>query len=121
GSILGTVTDASGAVIRDAGVTLTKEGTNSNLTTTTGSEGTYKFTPVRIGSYKVSVSSQGFQTTTQHNLTVNVGADVVVGFPLTPGLVTETLDVTTATHLLETQKASVGQVVDSRSVNNLPL
>ena len=121
GSILGTVTDASGAVIRDAGVTLTNEGTNSNLTTTTGSDGTYKFTPVRIGSYKVSVSSQGFQTTTQHKVTVNVGADVVVDFTLKPGLVTETLDVTTATPLLETQNASVGQVVDSRSVNNLPL
>ena len=121
GGILGTVTDASRAIIRDASVTLTNEGTNANLTTTHGSDGTYKFTPVRIGSYKVSVSSQGFQTTTQHNVTVNVGADVVVDFTLKPGLVTETVDVTTATPLLETQNASVGQVVDSRSVNNLPL
>ena len=121
GTILGTVTDASRAIIRDASVTLTNEGTNANLTTTAGPDGTYKFTPVRIGSYKVSVSSQGFQTTTQHNVIVNVGADVVVDFMLKPGLVTETLDVTTATPVLETQNASVGQVVDSRSVNNLPL
>jgi hypothetical protein len=57
GSILGTVTDDSKAIIRDASVTLTNEGTSANLTTTAGPDGTYKFTPVRIGSYKVSVSS----------------------------------------------------------------
>ena len=50
-----------------------------------------------------------------------MGADVVVDFTLKPGLVTETVEVTTATPVLETQNASVGQVVDSRSVNNLPL
>jgi Carboxypeptidase regulatory-like domain len=116
GSILGTVTDDSKAIIRDASVTLTNEGTSANLTTTAGPDGTYKFTPVRIGSYKVSVSSQGFQTTTQHKVTVNVGADVVVDFTLKPGLVTETMDVTTATPVLETQNASVGQVVE-RSVS----
>ena len=63
GAILGTVTDASRAIIRDASVTLTNEGTNANLTTTTGSDGTYKFTPVRIGRYKVSVSSRTSRST----------------------------------------------------------
>ena len=121
GTILGTVTDASRAIIRDASVTLTNKGTNAKLTTGTGPDGTYKFTPVRIGSYRLSVSVQGFQTTTQHNVTVNVGADVMVDFTLKPGLVTETVEVTTATPVLETQNASVGQVVDSRSINNLPL
>ena len=96
GTILGTVTDASSAIIRDASVTLTNEGTNANLTSVVGPDGTYKFTPVRIGRYKLSVSSQGFQTTTQHNVIVNVGADVVVDFTLKPGLVTETVEVTTA-------------------------
>ena len=48
GSISGTVTDPSGAVIHDATVTLTNEGTNSKLTTTAGTDGTYKFSPVRI-------------------------------------------------------------------------
>ena len=48
-------------------------------------------------------------------------ADVVVNFTLKPGQVTETVEVTTTTPVLETQNASVGQVVDSRSVNNLPL
>jgi len=54
GSISGTVTDPSGAVIGGATVTLTNEGTNAALSTTVGSDGGYKFTPVRIGSYKLT-------------------------------------------------------------------
>src|SRR6266478_9681824 len=121
GSILGTVSDPSGAVIHDANITLTNEGTNSKLTTTAGEDGSYKFTPVRIGSYTVSASLQGFQTMTQRNVTVNVGAAVVIDFTLKPGQVTETVEVESTAPLLESQTSSVGQVVDSRSVNNLPL
>src|SRR6266581_621055 len=121
GTILGTVTDASGAVIHGANVTLKNEGTNATLSTSTGSDGTYKFSPVRIGSYKLSASLQGFQTVTQLGVTVNVGADVVVDFTLKPGNVTQTVEVTAAAPLLESQDASVGQVVDSRNVNDLPL
>ncbi len=121
GTILGTVTDASAAPINGAKVTLTNEGTTAALSTTTGADGAYKFTPVRIGSYKVTATFQGFQTTTQTNITVNVGADVVINFTLKPGAVTETIEVTSTTPVLETQSGSVGQVVDTRSVNDLPL
>src|SRR5271154_6360586 len=121
GAILGTVTDASGAEIRGATVTLTNEGTNATLSTATGSDGGYKFTPVSIGQYTVSVNFQGFTTTTQKHVTVNVGSEVVANFALKPGAVTETIEVASTTPVLETQNASVGQVVDSRSVNNLPL
>src|SRR5436309_2027481 len=121
GTILGTVTDASGAVIHGANVTLKNEGTNATLSTSTGSDGTYKFSPVRIGSYKLSASLQGFQTVTQRGVTVNVGTDVVADFTLRPGNVAQTVEVTAAAPLLESQNASVGQVVDSRSVNSLPL
>jgi hypothetical protein len=121
GGILGTVTDPSGAVIGGASVTLTNEGTSASLSTTVGSDGGYKFTPVRIGSYRLTASSQGFQTTEQRNIAVNVGAAVVVNFVLKPGQVTETVQVESTAPLLESQTSSVGQVVDSRSVNNLPL
>src|SRR5216684_3388992 len=121
GSILGTVTDASGGSVHGATVTLTNEGTNASLSTTTGSDGGYKFTPVRIGSYKLTATLQGFSTITQRNIVVNVGADVVVDFSLKPGSVSETVEVASTIPVLETQDASVGQVVDSRSVDNLPL
>src|SRR5215510_11035211 len=70
GSILGTVSDSSGGRINGATVTLTNEGTNASLATSTSEDGGYKFTPVRIGSYKIVVTMQGFQTNTQHGVTV---------------------------------------------------
>src|SRR6266705_832138 len=121
GTLLGTVTDASGAPVNGAKVTLTNEGTSAALSTSTGPDGSYKFTPVKIGSYKLTASLQGFQTMTQTNIPVNVGADVVINFALKPGSVTEIVEVSAAPPVLETQSGSVGQVVDSRSVNDLPL
>src|ERR1700675_4951053 len=89
GAILGTVTDASGADVRGATVTLTNEGTNATLSTTTGSDGGYKFTPVTIGQYTISTNFQGFTTMTEKHVTVNVGAEVVINFALKPGQVSE--------------------------------
>src|SRR5437773_1816359 len=121
GSITGTVADASGAVVSGAKVTLTNEGTGASLTTTTGADGIYKFSPVRVGSYKLDVTSQGFQTTKQSGVQVNIGTNVSLNFNLKPGSQTETVEVTGAIPVLQTQDASVGQVVDQRSVNDLPL
>src|SRR6202158_6217207 len=121
GGVLGTVSDASGGAVRGATVTITNEGTNASLSTTTTADGTYKFSPVRIGSYKLTATLQGFQTITQKGVTVNVGQDVVVDFSLKPGSVSETVEVQSSVPVLETQDASVGQVIDSRSVNDLPL
>src|SRR5450631_4401818 len=111
GSILGTVTDPSGAVLGNSTVTLTNQGTSATLSVTVGSDGGYKFTPVRLGSYRITASAPGFQTTEQRDVTVNVGASVVLNFTLKPGQVTETVEVTSAAPVLETQDASVGQVV----------
>jgi Carboxypeptidase regulatory-like domain/TonB-dependent Receptor Plug Domain/TonB dependent receptor len=121
GAVLGTVTDASGAEIRGATVTLTNEGTNATLTSVTGAGGEFKFSPVSIGTYTVSVNFQGFTTMTQRHVVVNVDAQVVANFTMKPGAVTETIEVAATTPVLETQDASVGQVVDQRSVDNLPL
>jgi hypothetical protein len=121
GSILGTVSDSSGARINGATVTLVNEGTNATLSTTTGEDGAYKFTPVRIGSYKLTVTMQGFQTATQHSVNVSVGQSVVADFSMKPGAVTETIEVTSSAPVLQSQDASVGQIVDSKSVNDLPL
>ena len=121
GSILGTVSDSSGARVSGATVTLTNEGTSAELSMTTGEDGSFKFTPVRIGTYKLTVTMQGFQTTTQHKITVDVGENVVSDLSLKPGAVTETVEVTGSVPVLQSQDASVGQVIDSKNVNDLPL
>ncbi len=121
GSIVGTVTDASGAVVSGAKVTLTNLGTGTALSTTTASDGIYKFSPVRIGRYKLDASAQGFKTVTQTDISVTVGTNVSLNFTLTPGSTSETVEVTAAAPVLQTQDASVGQVIDQRNVNNLPL
>lgn len=121
GTILGTVTDTSGAPIHGATVTMTNEGTSAALSTTTEADGSYKFTPVRIGSYKLSGTYTGFQTVTQTGVSVNIGQNVVVNFQMKPGKVTEIVEVTAAAPVLQSQDASVGQVVDSQNVNDLPL
>lgn len=121
GSITGTVTDPSGAVVAGAKVVLTNEGTAAALSTTTGSDGGYKFSPVRIGNYKIEVSAANFKTVVESHVTVNVDANILVNVSLQPGTVSETVEVTSAAPVLQAEDASVGQVVDQRNVNNLPL
>ena len=121
GSISGVVSDASGGSISGASVTMTNEGTGAELTTTTGADGGYKFTPVRIGTYKITATFQGFQTIVQQGVVVNVGENVVANFTMRPGAVTDTVTVESTVPVLQSQDASVGQVVDSKAVNDLPL
>lgn len=96
GSVLGTVTDSSGGTVSGAKVTITNESTAATLSFTTGPDGNFKFTPLRTGSYTVTVTLEGFQTSTQKSITVNVGAEVVANFTLQPGKVSEIVEVTSA-------------------------
>jgi hypothetical protein len=121
GAILGTVTDQTGAVVAGASVTLTNEGTSASLTTDTGSDGSFKFAPVKIGSYKLDVSLKGFEPVTAKGIVVNIGVNVVQNFTLKPGNVTQSIEVTATAPLLESQNAAVGQVTDTKAVNDLPL
>src|SRR5215831_10205567 len=69
----------------------------------------------------MGVCVQGFKTEVKTHVVVNVSARVLVDFKLQPGAVSETVEVTSEAPVLQSQDASVGQVVDQRSVNNLPL
>ncbi|MGH9354434.1 MAG: carboxypeptidase-like regulatory domain-containing protein, partial [Terriglobia bacterium] len=121
GTITGTVTDPSGAVIPGATVDLINQGTNFKLTATTDSSGSYTFTPIKIGTYTVEATFRGFQQAVHKDVSVQVQANVNVSFVLQTGSVTQTVQVTAAPPLLETASASVGQVVGQRQVNDLPL
>ncbi|HEY6291729.1 MAG TPA: TonB-dependent receptor [Terriglobia bacterium] len=121
GAITGTVTDQSGAVVPGVKVTITNQGTGIAVSTVTESSGHYIFTPLKIGTYTVTAEFQGFQKETHKDITVNVQQTPVVDFSLQPGQVTQTVEVTGAAPLLQTENASVGQGVSGREVNDLPL
>ncbi len=121
GAISGTVSDTSEAVVANAKVTLLNKDVGLTLETTTNSSGGYSFSPVRIGNYSLTVTAPGFSTTTQDNLKVAVSQRLEVNIQLKPGAATETVEVTTAPPLMQTEEGSVGQVIDEKSVNNLPL
>ena len=121
GAISGTVQDTTGAVVPGASVVLLNTDQNITLETKAGPSGEYFFSPVRIGHYSVSATAKGFSKTDQKNLTVEVGQHLLVNVQLKPGATTETIEVSTAPPLLQTEEASVGQVVSQQQVNSLPL
>ena len=100
---------------------LTNEGTSFTLSTATSGDGTYIFTPLKIGNYAVVVEAPGFQKTSHPHIAVDVQQQVVVDFTLVPGAVTQTVEVIGAPPQLQTTNASVGQVADTRQINDLPL
>src|ERR1700749_975473 len=121
GAINGLVQDSSGAAVPNAQVTLLNTDQGLTLQTTTGATGEYFFSPVRIGHYTLTVAAPGFSTTTQQNLTVTVGQHLNVNVKLSLGSASQTIQVTAAPPQLQTDEASVGQVINQHAVNSLPL
>src|ERR1700730_4611525 len=92
--IPGTVTDASGAVVPDANVTITNEGTSvANKTVTTGS-GTYSFTGLNPGLYDVAREKSGFKKSVQNRVNVEVTVMSTINFTLANGAASETVEIT---------------------------
>ena len=110
------VQDATGAVIPNAKVTLLNTDKGLSQVTNTDGSGVYTFSPVRIGNYSLSATAPGFSVTTQQNVNVAVSQNLRVNIELKTGAATETVEVTTAPPQLQTEDASVGQVVNERSV-----
>lgn len=121
GTITGIVADPSGAVVPRAAITLTDTDTGLVLTSHADANGIYTFSPIKIGNYKVSATAQGFQTTTQENVHLDVQQRLSVNLTLKPGSVSETVTVTAAPPLMQTQESSVGQVMSAQTINNVPL
>jgi len=120
GAVRGTVTDPSGAVVANAKVTLTNDATGLSLVAVSAADGSYTFSPIKIGAYTVAVEAPGFRRAATH-VTVNVQEQARADFQLVTGAATETIEVTAAAPQLQTQDASVGTVATSQQVNDLPL
>jgi hypothetical protein len=121
GSIVGTVTDPSGAIIGGATVTITNMGTNIAVKTTTDTAGEYVVTPLEVGKYSVTIESTGFKRSVRSDIQVNVQDRVRVDAKLEVGQVTDTVQVEAAAPILETDTSYLGEVVDSQRIVDLPL
>ena len=121
GSITGTLTDTSGAAITDAQVTLTNPDTGEKRTETTGVDGLYSFVNVLPGRYRIEVEKTGFKRTTRPEVIVDVGQSVRIDLTMQVGDMTQTVEVTGETPLLQSETSSLGQVVEERKANELPL
>ena len=121
GSIVGTATDSSGAVVPGAAATLTNTGTSEERTTRTDASGNYSFVSLRPGTYGITVQAAGFKRVTRQPITVAVESVVRIDASLEVGEATQAVEVRAETPLLQTQTSTLGQVVEHRQVQDLPL
>jgi hypothetical protein len=121
GSIVGTVTDPSNAAVNGAAVRLTNIGTDERHQTLTDAAGGYQFLNLIPGNYKVEVELAGFKRAARDRVEVTVAGAVRADISMQVGDMTQTVEVQATAPLLQTENANLSQVVNSRSVEELPV
>src|SRR5215469_16653254 len=121
GDISGQVGDPTHAAVAESTVTLTNTATNAVRQASTNTEGLYTFAAVPPGVYNIKVEHPGFKTATSSSVEVQVQQSVRLDFTLEVGQVTESVQVEAAADLLQSENATVGSVIESKSIAELPL
>lgn len=121
GAIVGQVTDPAGAEVPGAKVTVTEETTGIKTSVLAGKDGSYTFSPLKLGVYTLTVEKEGFKTSVQNHIEVTIQSRLEVNSHLQMGAVTESVQVSSTAPILETQSSSLQQLVDTRAINDLPL
>ena len=121
GSIVGTVKDQTGAIVANAKVTVEDVERGIHLQTTTNDSGQYVASPLRVGRYTVTVEHPGFKKAVSVPVDLDVQQRIAVDISLQVGQISESVEVSGAAPLLETETSELGQVVDNKRMANLPL
>src|SRR5690242_14020819 len=121
GTIVGTVTDSTGAAIPGAKVTITDIGRDVVQTTSTNESGNYTQRFLIAGRYRVRVEAGGFKAFEQENVPVSVDTEVRVSARLELGEMTQTVEVTSEAGILKTERSDVASTYASRTVTELPI
>ena len=119
--IVGTVTDATGAVVSNATVTIVNLGTNETRTATSNASGDYQVTLLPVGHYSIKVAATGFKTSSTPDLSVESGDRARNDVSLQTGGSAETVTVEATTPLLQADNATVSTTVTAKAVQDLPL
>jgi Carboxypeptidase regulatory-like domain len=120
-TVLGTVTDSSGAAIPDAMVRVTNSGTTATQTVMSDAQGRYRVPDLLVGEYEVEGQKTGFRVTVRKGITLSIGAEVVVDIALTVGQVTQTVTVEGAVPQVETTSSAVSTLIEPTQLRELPL
>ncbi len=121
GTILGTVTDNSGAVLANAGIDVTNVATNVTAHTQSSSTGDFTLPYLQPGTYRVTVEVPGFQKSVTDNVGLVVGQQTRVNVTMKTGTVTETVEVNAGAVSLDTDSSAISQIVTQKQVDQLPL
>jgi len=121
GTITGVIQDSSGAAVGGASVTLTSVDTGQVLETKADAAGIYVFSPIKIGNWSVTARATGFEATTEPNLHLDLQQRLNVVVTLKPGAASETITVTDEAPMMQSQDGSVGQTMDTKTIDSVPL
>ncbi len=121
GSISGTVTDATGSAVPAAKVTVTAPATGLTRSSTTNDNGEYTVPLLGVADYNVQVELQGFQTATANDVRLQVDEHRELDFKLTPATVQSSVEVNATAVAIQTADATLGQVITTQQVADLPL
>jgi len=121
GAITGTITDPSGGAIANVTVTITNKGTNEQRQTKTIADGSYTFTILPPGDYRLKFTAAGFKTAVVENVTVRVTNTEAVNQVLQVGAVTESVTVESSVEVLQTESSTLGTTVTGNQINSLPM
>jgi hypothetical protein len=120
-TLLGSVTDATGATVPNAKVTATEANTNVSRTASTNESGNYSFPDLPPGTYNVTVELTGFKRETRRSVDIPVNTTARVDVQLTPGNVSESIEVNAEATLLQTDRSDTGSKIETVTAANVPL
>src|SRR5262245_17541959 len=120
-AILGSVTDTTGAVVPKAAITVTQTATGVRRTAESNADGNYEVRYLVPGEYSVEVRGSGFRTARTASVQVQINQQVRIDFAMQVGEATESMEVNAATPLLQTENATLGEVIGQEKIVNLPL
>lgn len=121
GTIAGTVTDESGAIVPGVSLSLRNEATNLNYTATSSANGTYIFLNLPVGLYGLMAEGKGFQRSEAKGIQVQVNQQSRVDLKMQIGEVNQTVEIRADSNLIQTESTDVGTVIDNKRFLDLPL
>ena len=120
-TILGTVTDSTGAIVPGVRITIRNVETGISRAVTTDEQGRYRATQLAVGHYEVAAEAAGFQTLVRSGIELTVGREATLDLTLQVGAVSESVTVTGEAPLIESTKAEVAGLVSEKQMSDLPL